>query len=48
MELHRAKKVVATMNAGMISGFKTGQCNIEDLSFPLHEKYFTVNKPTDA
>lgn len=40
-----AEKAMAGINASFTSGFKTAQCNIEDLGGPTFEKYFAL--PSD-
>jgi hypothetical protein len=40
-----AEKAMAGINASFTSGFKTAQCNIEDLGSPTFEKYFAL--PSD-
>lgn len=37
-----AEKAMAGINASFTSGFKTAQCNIEDLGSPAFEKYFAL------
>lgn len=43
-KLHQAKKSLAQMSADFMSGFKNGEANIEELTQPIHEKFFTVLK----
>jgi hypothetical protein len=46
-QFHAAKRAVATLNSAMMSGFKTGESNIENLIRPLYAQYFEVLKPSD-
>ena len=38
-------KAVSLVNQSLICGYKNAESNVEDLNFPLYEKYFAV--PTD-
>lgn len=43
-----AEKAMAGINASLTSGFKTAQCNIEDLGSPPFEKYFALPSDHEA
>lgn len=43
-----AEKAMAGINASFTSGFKTAQCNIEDLGSPPFEKYFALPSDHEA
>jgi len=43
-----AEKAMAGINASFTSGFKTAQCNIEDLGSPAFEKYFALPSDHEA
>ena len=47
-QFNTANKVVASLNSVIMSGFKTGESNIENLITPLYTQYFEVLQPTES